>query len=106
MSTTALLRWLIFLAMLLAPLAMIGGLPATAHAQPVAAGHCAETGKPIEAPLSAPADCMIACAGCLPTLGGTLAAPPRPEAVARPAPAAFLLHGLQPEAATPPPRFS
>lgn len=106
MSATGLTRWLILVALLFAPLAMIGGSPAAAHARPAAAGHCAEDGAPAEAPPAAPADCMIACAGCLPTQGGALAALPRLEAAARPAPLAYCLRGLHPEAATPPPRFS
>lgn len=106
MSATGLLRWLILLALLLAPLAMIGGSPAVAHARPAAAGHCAETGKPAEAPPSAPADCMIACAGFLPAQGGGVAGLPRLEPAARPAPAAFRISGLHPEAAIPPPRTS
>ncbi|HEX8626192.1 MAG TPA: hypothetical protein VF782_14095 [Allosphingosinicella sp.] len=106
MSATDLLRWLTLLALLLAPLAMIGGSPAAAHARPAAAGHCAETEKPAEAPPSAPADCMIACAGCLPTQSGTLAVLPGLEAAARPAAIAFRIRGLHPEAATPPPRTS
>jgi hypothetical protein len=106
MSATRLLRWLTLLALLVAPLAMIGGSPATAHVQAESAGHCAETEKPDRAPPSGPVDCMIACAGCLPTQAGTLAALPRLESAARPAPAAFRLRGLNPEAAIPPPRSS
>lgn len=105
MSATALLRWLTLLALLIAPFAMIDG-SATAHAGPVAAGHCAETERPAEAPPSAPADCMIACAGCLPTQGGRLAGLPSTEPSIRPTPAAFRIRGLHPEAATPPPRTS
>jgi hypothetical protein len=85
---------------------MIGGTPAMAHARPAAAGHCAETEKPAEAPASAPVDCMIACAGCLPAQSGTLDVRPRPMEGDEPAPLAFRLQGLHPEAATPPPRSS
>lgn len=106
MSATGLFRWLTLLALLVAPLAMIGGGAATAHVQTVAAGHCAEAEKPAEAPTPAPADCMIACAGCLPAQAGALSAGPRLEAAARPAPLAYRLPGLHPEAATPPPRSS
>lgn len=106
MSATGLLKWLTLLALLFAPLAMIGGSPAAAHARPAVAGHCAEAEKPVEAPPSAPADCMIACAGCLPTQGGTLSGLPRLEPAAQPAPIAFRIRGLHPEAATPPPRTS
>ncbi|HEY0129814.1 MAG TPA: hypothetical protein VGB57_00300 [Allosphingosinicella sp.] len=106
MSATRLLRWLTLFALLVAPLAMIGGSPATAHVAAVLGGHCAETEKPVEAPPSAPVDCMIACAGCLPTQAGTLAVRPRLEPAARPGPIDFRLSGLNPEAATPPPRIS
>jgi hypothetical protein len=106
MSAPRLLRWLILLALLLAPLAMIGGAPAMAHARPAAAVHCAETEKPAKTPPSAPVDCMIACVGCLPAQGGTLAAQPRPGRATEPEPLAFRLQGLHPEAATPPPRSS
>jgi hypothetical protein len=106
MSATGLFKWLTFLALLLAPFAMIGGSPASAHAQTVEAGHCAETEKPAEAPPSTPVDCMVACAGCLPTPGAMPAALPSLQAAARSAPIAFCLRGLHPEAAIPPPRLS
>lgn len=101
-----LFRWLILLALLVAPLGMIGGAAAAAHVQTMAAGHCAETDKSAQAPPAAPADCMIACAGCLPAQTGTLSARPGMRAAVRPAPAPYQLRGLHPEAATPPPRFS
>ncbi|HYW15198.1 MAG TPA: hypothetical protein VE891_03460 [Allosphingosinicella sp.] len=106
MSATGPLKWLILLALLFAPLAMIGASPAAAHAGSMAAGHCPETGEPVEAPPSAPADCMIACAGCLPTQSGAPCARLQPRAATRSAPIVFRLRGLHPEAATPPPRFS
>jgi hypothetical protein len=104
MSATGLPMWLILLSLLLAPLAMIDASPATAHSIPVAAGHCADGKQPVEAPPSAPVDCMIACAGCLPAQADALAARPRIDAAARSASIPFLLRGLHPEAATPPPR--
>ncbi|HYG48520.1 MAG TPA: hypothetical protein VD846_11340 [Allosphingosinicella sp.] len=106
MSATRLLRFLTLLALLLAPLGMIGGGPAMAHARPDATSPCAERNKPAEAPPSAPLDCMVACAGCLPEQGGALAARALPAAAAAPVLLAFRLHGLHPEAATPPPRVS
>jgi hypothetical protein len=106
MSASGLNMWLILLSLLLAPLAMIGASPAAAHAIPVAAGHCADDKGPVEAPPSAPVDCMIACAGCLPMQAGAVAARPRLDSAARPAPIPFRLRGLHPEAATPPPRTS
>lgn len=104
MSATGLARWLTLLALLLVPFAMTG--ESAAHARPAVEGHCAGTEKPDEAPLSAPADCMIACAGCLPTQGASLAARIRLQPAAEPAPIAFRIRGLHPEAATPPPRSS
>lgn len=106
MSASALLRLLTLIALFLAPLAMIGAAPATAHGRSAAAAHCAETGKPAEAPPSAPIDCMIACAGCLPAQGGLLGARPPLAPTAQAVPLHFQLHGLHPEAATPPPRRS
>jgi hypothetical protein len=49
---------------------------------------------------------MVACAGCLPAQGGMLGARRLPEAAADRGPFTFRLHGLHPEAATPPPRSS
>ena len=107
MSATGLLRCLTLLALFLAPLAMIGGQPLAAHARSAAASdHCAESEKPVETAPAAPADCMIACTGCLPTQGGGPAIFPRLEPAARQAPVAIRIHGLHPEAETPPPRFS
>ena len=106
MPAPRLLTLLTLLALLLAPLAMLGGAPAMAHAGPEAASHCTETKAPAEAPPAAPVDCMIACAGCLPALPDMLSAGPLPLAAAEIGPLRFPLHGLHPEAATPPPRFS
>lgn len=104
MSAHRLLGWLALFALLLAPFAMIGGAPAMAHDRPPAAGHCAETGMPAKAP--APVDCMVACAGCLPSQDLAAAPASPPVAAAEPARPAFRLRGISPEAATPPPRFS
>lgn len=106
MLSPRLLSWLAFLALLFAPLGMIGGTTGMAHASPAVAGLCDDSEKPAHAPPESPVDCMVACAGCLPALGGALAARPRPEKAAEPAPLDFRIRGLSPEAATPPPRFS
>jgi len=76
-----------------------------AHVQPAAAGHCADSDTPDEAP-AAPVDCMVACAGCLPTQGGPPHSRPPLAGKVEPAPLAYSLPGLHPEAATPPPRSS
>jgi hypothetical protein len=102
MSATRLLQCLTCLALLLAPLSMIGAAPAMARSVP-AAGHCADMERPSKTPPSAPIDCMIACAG-LPAQGCTIAVRPAVPAIAEPQPLASRLHGLHPEAATPPPR--
>lgn len=105
MSTPRLLRWLTLIALLLAPLAMIGGAPAMAHDHVAAAGHCDDMGSRDETPAPAPVDCTIACAG-LPAQTAAVAAHPfLPAAPGSLVPAAWLA-GLQPEAATPPPRLS
>ena len=103
MSAPRLLSWLVSLALLLAPLAMIGGAPAMAHGA-VAASHCTEVDKPAEAPPPAPIDCMIACAGLVSQTTDVPVRCRRPAAPERLAGASGL-PGLAPEAATPPPRF-
>jgi hypothetical protein len=105
MSASGLLRWLILLALLVAPLAMIGEGSARAHVRDVEAGHCADPVSDHEAP-SAPVDCMVACAGCLPTQCGSVDALPALDSKAGLPLLACALSGLHPEAATPPPRTS
>jgi hypothetical protein len=103
MSAIRLLRWLTCVALFLAPLGMIGTAPAMAHDGVPAARHCADMDHPSKVPPSSPIDCMIACAG-LPTQGGALVVRLVPPVSPEPRALASRLHGLHPEAATPPPR--
>jgi hypothetical protein len=103
MPATRFVRWLTLIALLLAPLAMIGGAPAMAH--DAVAGQCEDMGSPAEAPPAAPVDCMIACAG-LPAQGSAVALHKGVPAAREPLALTAHLSGLQPEAAIPPPRFS
>jgi hypothetical protein len=110
MPASHFVRWLTLIALLLAPLAMIGGAPATAHDRMAAAGHHEDVqhddmGSPAEAPPAAPVDCMLACAG-LPAQGAAVALHREVPAIREPLALSAHLSGLQPEAATPPPRIS
>jgi hypothetical protein len=103
MSAPRLLRWLTLLALLLAPLGMIGAGPAMAHGRTAAAGHCSESGSPAKAPSSAPVDCMIACAGLPAQASSPLVKPPL-AAAPEPLPAPWRVDGLHPKTTIPPPR--
>jgi hypothetical protein len=110
MVAPRILRLLTMLAILLMPLGVIGPQPAAAmagHASTaMSADHCAgmvHKGK--TAPSAPCCDCMVACSA-IPSQAPCV----RPEALAPMAaePTALILeiHGLHPEAATPPPRSS
>jgi hypothetical protein len=115
MPASRFVRWLTLIALLLAPLAMIGGAPAMAHDRMAAAGHNEDIhhedihhedmGSPAEAPPAAPVDCMLACAG-LPAQGAAVALHREVPAIREPLALSAHLSGFQPEAATPPPRIS
>ena len=126
-SLTRLIRFLTILALVLSPLAMVGPSPASAmanhaamaangHAMPgrdmasnaamAAMSHCqGMEGKSKDQPCDS-GDCLEACAAvpAIPAVGGQL----EPHALAhgpRQLPALVSApHGLDPEAATPPPR--
>ena len=110
-----LFRLLIVLAVLLSPVAMTVGASAQAMghqiasveaaATPMSAGHCAEMDKQSKEHGAPSIDCMIACAGMLPQVGHVDVHILSPMPVQQSAIRAFR-HGLEPEAATPPPRFS
>lgn len=97
---------LALLALLAAPLGMRGGAAmAMPHDSAAAAGHCDGMTPNQESGDTASVNCVMACAA-LPAV-----APDSPAEVALAAdtPAAALLvslHGMRPEAATPPPRKS
>lgn len=121
MAVTRLLRFLIALAMLLAPISMMGSHAAMAMTSPAAAamadhgageasaGHCADMAMPDEqAPDQAPAkniDCTIACS-CMPPAIGDISEPAALPAMAQRPALALPLHGLNPKAEPRPPRFS
>ncbi|HEX6374793.1 MAG TPA: hypothetical protein VFZ91_03630 [Allosphingosinicella sp.] len=105
MEASRLLRWFTLLALLLAPLGMIGGAPAVAHYGAVAAGHCADMENPADAPSSVPMDCTTACSA-LPAQADGIAVRPLLPCAPEPAALTVRLHSLEPEAATPPPRIS
>lgn len=109
MTLRRILPVLALIALMIAPFGRMGlAEAATAHhAAPMAmAGHCEdmpapESGKPNKAAI----DCMIACAAMTTESAADIAhAAPDPVAVA-PRPL-LSLHGIQPEAETPPPRRS
>lgn len=114
MSLTHLFRFLTILALLFAPLAMMGGH--AAMAAPVAAGmdmgdmqadssdHCAGMeGKDDGQPASI--DCMIACSA-IPSLGSELGVQPAMDGMAQAIALHDHLRGLHPASDPPPPRFS
>ena len=108
MVAPRILRFLTMLAILLMPLGMMGAAPASAmgHRASMAmpAGHCADMPqKDKKAPASPCCDCMVGCAA-IPSRATCI----EHEALAPMAALAASLnpaiHGLHPEAATPPPR--
>jgi hypothetical protein len=114
MTPAGLLRILTLLALLLAPLTMIGGhaamaapAPATAHQMDMATApdHCAGMNPGSKARPGSGIDCTIACAA-LPAIGAPFPVPLLFPALAEPAPRIAARVGIVPEAATPPPRFS
>ncbi|MDT9600860.1 hypothetical protein [Sphingosinicella rhizophila] len=120
MLATRLMRIMTIMAVLLAPLGMIGGTsvqaathhPASAtthHAEAMPGmDHCAGMQKGDDKSKSHPAqqhDCMMACAA-IPSFGSDVPAKPMAPSAIVPIPLARSGHGLNPEAATPPPRFA
>lgn len=113
MRLRALLRLVMVLVMLIAPIGMVGSHAAMAAPQTSeasAGGHCADmAGAHDQAPAEqAPGksiDCMIACA-CVPSPGVQLAEPPLAVAAPEAAMIVSLAGGLNPAADPPPPRFS
>jgi hypothetical protein len=105
---TRLIRLAIMLAVLLAPLAMIGGAPARAAAHhaaaPQTADHCAGMQKNSKEQPAQSRDCMVACAAIIAMSSEIDAHLPAP-AVAQAIAPATSGHGLEPEAETPPPRL-
>jgi hypothetical protein len=113
MRLRALLRLFVVLAMLAAPIGMVGGHAAmAAPAAPRASSgdHCADMAgsneqDPADKAPGKSIDCMIACA-CVPSAGVQLADPPLRVAAPEPAMLVALATGLNPAADPPPPRLS
>jgi putative hemolysin len=121
MVARRLVRILTMLALLLAPLSMVGGH--AAMALPVAAAsavhhdqasdqsaHCAEMGgETQEDDDTSPDDCLTDCAvacSAIPALGSAMADQPMAPAMARPLPLVGRVRGRHPESADPPPRIA
>jgi hypothetical protein len=100
------LRFLIMLAVLLLPFGMIGAGPAMAHHAPamMTADHCADMPRQKKEAPGRSAQCMIACAA-LACAEITIEHDSLAPVAAEPARLVPAMHGLHPEAATPPPRF-
>jgi hypothetical protein len=102
-------------ALIFAPLAMIGGhaamaAPATAvagehHASEVGSGHCSDMGDEEPGDPRASIDCMVACAGMLPSTPAVATAPLATKSPGRPL-ITVAQHGLSPAAEPRPPRLS
>ena len=102
-------------ALIFAPLAMIGGhaamaAPATAaagehHASEAGSGHCSDIGQEESGDRQASIDCMVACAGMLPSTPAVATAPLVLESPDRPL-ITVAQHGLSPAAEPRPPRLS
>jgi hypothetical protein len=110
-----LLRLLMVVALIFAPLAMIGGhaamaAPATSaagehHASELGGGHCSDMGEEESGDPRASIDCMVACAGMLPSTPAFATAPLLLKSPNRPI-ITVAQHGLNPAAEPRPPRLS
>ena len=110
-------RVLTILAVLLAPLGMMGGHAAMAMPAPAAtsvmdhgqagspAGHCADMDQDQTGQTSPSIDCMIACSA-VPAAEFVVASQPAAHGVMQIGALAGLLPGLHPESDPPPPRLS
>jgi hypothetical protein len=111
MSAPRFLRILTMFAVVLMPFGMLGGASAAmamSHhgGAAMTMDHCAGMDKQQkkEAPGHTP-DCMVTCAA-IPSTGGDFEHQAMTPAAIEPLALAPPVHGLHPEAATPPPRFS
>jgi putative hemolysin len=121
MVARRLVRILTMLALLFAPLSMVGGH--AAMAMPAAAAsashheqagdqsaHCTEMGGETEhddgsSPGDCVTDCAVACSA-IPALGSPMADQPMARAMAQPLPLVGRMPSLHPESADPPPRIA
>lgn len=121
MVARRLVRILTMLALLFAPLSMIGGYAAMAMPAAAAAAshneqaddqsaHCAEmAGQSEEDDGTSPGDCLTDCAvacSAIPALGSAMADQPMAPAMAQPLALVGRIRGLHPESADPPPRIA
>ena len=120
MTATRLVRVLTILAMLLAPLGMVGehaamAMPAAAaagahHASNMdQAGHCSEGSGQSEDEKAPASDCLIDCAiacSAIPAIGTQMAGHPPALAIIQPLSLVNRITGLHPESDPPPPRFA
>jgi hypothetical protein len=109
-----LFRFLMLLALLVAPFRMIGAHEAMAAPAPQAGAHhmsvdravpCGSEGMPSNQRDGASIDCAIACS-VVATMAAEADVRPVCTAIPSPAPLAIPLHGLHPESDPPPPRFA
>ncbi len=116
MPSRLLLRVLLLVALVVAPLSMMRGhaamaMPTSAAesghqaAMPGSDGHCSDMGDQDGRDMDAAIDCMVACAGMLPQTPAVRDASLVVSAPARAA-VAVARHGLNPAAEPPPPRLA
>jgi hypothetical protein len=112
MFAARLVRILALLALVLAPLGMIGARPAMAAPTPgvaahhgQASDHCAGMDQPAEPEPVSCIDCIMVCSG-LPAAGSEVAAHPVSTATLPRLPLEQRVHGVNPESEPPPPRFA
>jgi hypothetical protein len=98
------LKLLTLVALVLMPFGMAPAAATPAHHAAMPMEHCPDP-SPKQAH-NGIAECTMACAGALPAMLSTEAAPLLPVEAPPEASATAQLHGLQPETATPPPRNS
>jgi hypothetical protein len=100
------MRLLILFAVLVMPLAMVNGGPAMASSiSQEPAGHCEQMPEHKKDQPDRLADCAVACAA-IPSQRYDIQRQTFGPSEPRVAALTEILHGLDPEAATPPPRFS
>jgi len=112
MFAARLVRILALLALVLAPLGMMGAHPAMATPNPAVAAlhgqgseHCAGMDQPEKPKPVSCIDCIMVCSG-LPVAESDVAAHPLATAPMPRLPLEQRVHGLHPESEPPPPRFA
>jgi hypothetical protein len=114
MRPLGLLRLIILVALMVAPIGMLGRHAAMAAPQngsiEATAGHCADMagdhqGQSGDKAPGKNIDCMMACA-CTPPMGSPFVAASLVAGLSQPLPPAALVSGHDPQADPPPPRLS